>query len=391
MEFPMLSILDNDLYKFTMQYAVIEKFPKAKVRYRFVNRGITPFPSGFDKELGRLVEQMSDLYLTQEEKQYLREKCYYLPEFYLDFLEGYRYDPSEVTIMQRDGDLELYVDGFWYRTILWEVPLMALISELYFTLTNQKPNSYDIIKQTVVDKAKFFNDLDIRYADFGTRRRYSYKNHDLVVKLLKENGRPAFIGTSNVHLAHKYSLTPIGTQAHEWFMYHGAAFGYTRANELALENWADVFQGNLGIALADTFTSEVFFRSFNTKLSKLFDGVRQDSGDPIKFAMLAVDHYKKLRIDPISKVIVFSDALNPQKVKHIVDIVKGKIGISFGIGTNLTNDVGVTPLNIVIKMDSIYTENGRLVPTIKLSDDKGKYTGNREMIEIVKKLLLIDD
>ena len=243
----------------------------------------------------------------------------------------------------------------------------------------------------MLQKAQFYNDLDIRYADFGTRRRYSYKNHDMVVSILKDYGKPAFIGTSNVHLAHKYDLTPIGTQAHEWFMYHGAAFGYTKANELALENWADVFQGNLGIALADTFTSQVFFRSFNTKLSKLFDGVRQDSGDPIEFAMMTIDHYRKLRIDPLSKVIVFSDALNPEKVKRIVETVKGKIGISFGIGTNLTNDVGVTPLNIVIKMDSIYTSEGKIVPTVKLSDDKGKYTGDPEVIEIVKKLLMIDD
>ncbi len=390
MRFPITSILDNDLYKFTMQYAVIEKFPKAKVRYRFVNRGNTAFPQGFDKELRQLVNKMKFLALTKEEKQFLREKCYYLPEFYLDFLEGYRYDPSEVTITQYNGELEIIVDGFWYRTILWEVPLMALISELYFNLTNQKPNSEDQIRKTVLDKAQFFNNLNIRYADFGTRRRYSYENHDLVVRLLTEYGTPAFIGTSNVHLAHKYNITPIGTQAHEWFMYHGAAFGYTKANELALENWADVFQGNLGIALADTFTSEVFFRSFNTKLSKLFDGVRQDSGDPIEFAHMAIEHYKRLRIDPLSKVIVFSDALNPEKVKRIVETIDGKIKISFGIGTNLTNDVGVTPLNIVIKMDSIYTDDGKLVPTVKLSDDKGKYTGNRDVIEMVKKLLLID-
>lgn len=391
MEFPITSILDNDLYKFTMQYAVIEKFPSARVRYRFVNRGKTPFPQGFADNLRQLVKKMHDLALTKEEKDFLRQRCYYLPEFYLDFLEGYRYDPAEVHIHQEGGDLELVVDGFWYRTILWEVPLMALISELYFKMTGQNAQSQQLITQTVLNKAKFFNDLDIRYADFGTRRRYSYQNHDKVVSILSEHGRPAFIGTSNVHLAHKYNLTPIGTQAHEWFMYHGAAFGYTRANELALENWADVFKGNLGIALADTFTSKVFFRSFNTKLSKLFDGVRQDSGDPIEFAQMAVEHYKKLRIDPLSKVIVFSDALNPAKVKQIVETVKGQIGISFGIGTNLTNDVGVTPLNIVIKMDSIYTQEEKIVPTVKLSDDKGKYTGDRDVIELVKKLLLIDD
>ncbi len=391
MDFPITSILDNDLYKFTMQYAVIEKFPNAIVRYRFVNRGNTPFPPGFDRELRQWVEQMKFLSLTPEEKDFLRKRCYYLPEFYLDFLEGYRYNPEEVIIKQQGDKLEVFIQGFWYRTILWEVPLMALISELFFRMTGQKPNDKKVIENTVIYKAGFFNDLAIKYADFGTRRRYSYDNHDFVVSLLSSYGKPAFIGTSNVHLAHKYDLTPIGTQAHEWFMYHGAYFGYTKANELALENWADVFKGNLGIALADTYTSEVFFRSFNTKLSKLFDGVRQDSGDPIKFARMTIDHYKKLRIDPLSKVIVFSDSLNPDRVKEIVEAVDGKINISFGIGTNLTNDVGVTPLNIVIKMDAVKYDKDKWIPTVKLSDDKGKYTGDKQMIEIVKKLLFVDD
>ena len=391
MKLPIPSILDNDLYKFTMQYAVIEKFPKAKVSYRFVNRGKTPFPPGFAEQLRQLVEQMSSLALTREEKQFLRTKCYYLPEFYLDFLEGYRYDPSEVEISQHGTNLSVTVNGFWYRTILWEVPLMALISELYFKMTDQNSDNPEKIQATILDKANFFNELNIKYADFGTRRRYSYDNHDLVIKLLSKQGKPAFVGTSNVYLAMKYNETPIGTQAHEWFMYHGAAYGYTQANELALENWADVFQGNLGIALADTFTSEVFFRSFNSKLSKLFDGVRQDSGDPVEFARMTIEHYNKLKINPMSKVIVFSDALTPDRVQHIVDMIRGQIGISFGIGTNLTNDVGVPPLNIVIKMDGIYTQNGKFVPTVKLSDDKGKYTGDRRTIEIVKKLLLIED
>ncbi len=391
MDFPITSILDNDLYKFTMQYAVIEKFPNAVVRYRFVNRGNTPFPPGFARELRLWVEQMKYLTLTSEEKDFLRNKCYYLPEFYLDFLEGYRYNPEEVCINQHGDQLEIFIQGFWYRTILWEVPLMALISELFFRMTGQKPNDKDFIKETILYKAEFFNNLGIKYADFGTRRRYSYDNHDLVVNLLSSYGKPAFIGTSNVHLAQKYNLTPIGTQAHEWFMYHGAYYGYTKANELALENWADVFKGNLGIALSDTYTSKVFFRSFNTKLSKLFDGVRQDSGDPISFARMTIDHYKKLRIDPLSKVIVFSDSLNPDRVKQIVDAVNGKINISFGIGTNLTNDVGVTPLNIVIKMDAVKYDDDKWISTVKLSDDKGKYTGDRQMIEIVKKLLFVDD
>ena len=391
MQLPIFSILDNDLYKFTMQYAVIEKFPSARVKYRFVNRSNTPFPKNFDTNLKDLVDQMSNLSLTDEEVQFLRNRCYYLPEFYIDFLKGYNYDSSEVSIKQEGTKLQITVEGYWYRTILWEVPLMALISELYFKMTNSKPNNEKIIKSNVLYKAKFFNDLGIKYADFGTRRRYSYRNHNLVVELLAKYGKPAFIGTSNVHFAHKYNLTAIGTQAHEWFMFHGAFYGYTKANELALENWADVFKGNLGVALADTFTTKVFLQGFNTKLSKLFDGVRQDSGDPISFAKCVIEHYKKLKINPLSKFIVFSDSLTPEKVKYIVEKLKGKIGLSFGIGTNLTNDVGVLPLNIVIKLDGIFTNQARYVPTVKLTDDRGKHTGDLEMIKIVRKLLGIED
>ncbi len=380
------SILDNDLYKFTMQNAVINLFPRAKVHFKFINRGHTKFPENFAKKLQESVNQMKNLQLTEAEQKFLQEKCYYLPPTYLDFLKGYRYNPTEVNIKQENNDLQIDISGYWYRTILWEVPLMALISELYFQMTKPEIFSQEKNEAIIRQKAGIFNGLGITFADFGTRRRFSFDNHDFVVKTLK-SATKTFVGTSNVYLAFKHNLTPIGTHAHEWFMFHAAKYGFKIANKLAMENWVKIYRGDLGIALSDTFTSDAFFQAFDTKLAKLFDGVRQDSGDPVEFGYKTIEHYKKLNIDPRTKTIIFSDALNTQKVEELTKEFKGKIKISFGIGTNLTNDVGAKPLNIVIKIVEALPEGRDWIPTVKLSDTKGKYTGDAEMIDIAKKIL----
>ena len=195
-------------------------------------------------------------------------------------------------------------------------------------------------------------------------------------------------GTSNLFLAAKLGTKPIGTHPHEWFMYHGSHFGYRMANALALENWVDVYHGDLGIALTDTFTSENFFRSFDLKYSKLFDGVRWDSGDPLKFTDMAIEHYRSKRIDPGSKTIVFSDALDLERIKEIKKHVSGRIHDVYGIGTNLTNDVGVEPLNMVIKLTAVKPSGyDHFLPAIKLSDSKTKYSGNPDEIELCLKLI----
>jgi nicotinate phosphoribosyltransferase len=227
---------------------------------------------------------------------------------------------------------------------------MAMISELYFKMSAQQIFEESKIIEIAKEKATQFNLLGISVADFGTRRRYSFENHNRIINTLKTYGKPSIMGTSNIYFAKKYDLIPIGTHAHEWFMFHAAKYGYKMANKLALEHWVRVYRGDLGIALSDTFTTDVFFRSFDTKFAKLFDGVRQDSGDPIIFAEKTIEHYKNLRIDPLAKTIIFSDGLNPQSVEEIAKFCRNKIKISFGIGTNFTNDVGVTPLNIVIKI-----------------------------------------
>lgn len=384
------SILDNDFYKFTMQYAAVKLYPETQAKYEFINRGEHEFPPGFDKALKQRIDQMSELALTKEEKSFLRLTCPYLNSAYLDFLQGYRYDPSEVEIIQNGSDVSVKIQGYWYRTILWEVPILSLISELFYELTDQQRDDDEKVIETVKKKAESYQDLGVKVAEFGTRRRHSYQVHELVVNALKQFGGNSYVGTSNVHFAMTTGVKPIGTHAHEWFMYHGARFGFKIANGIGLDRWVNVYHGDLGIALTDTYTTEVFFTQFNKKLAKLFDGVRHDSGDPVEFAQKTIEHYEKMGIDPLHKTIIFSDGLNLEKVKTISEATTGKIGVSFGIGTNLTNDVGLKPMNIILKLISIAEPDIPWTNVVKLSDEKGKHTGDPTMIRLAKEILEIE-
>lgn len=400
------SILDNDLYKFTQQQGVIELFQKDYVKYNFINRGQTKFPDGFDIRLRQELKKMEQLALTQKEALYLSLNYNFLKPTYIDLLKSYRYDASEIGIIQQDGNLTVTITGYWYRTILWEVPLMALISELYFEMTGRPINSREERRINNNEKGKKFYANGLKVADFGTRRRYSFDNQLEVVQDLMscfDNGNPFLVGTSNVYIAMQTGLTAIGTHAHEWFMFHAVHYGYTMANYRALENWVKVYDGDLGIALSDTFTTDVFFRTFDKKFAKLFDGVRHDSGDPFEFANKVVTHYKKLGIDPSSKTIVFSDGLNTDLAVELHKFCKD-LGVkvsttlfnnsqhviksSFGIGTHLTNDVGVKALNIVIKI--VQVKVGDIwVDTVKLSDNPIKHTGTEKEIKLCKDTLRI--
>jgi len=397
-------ILDNDLYKFSMMQAVISLFPKEIVRYRFINRGKTQFPDGFADRLQNEIKTLS--YLTEngrskEDKEYLLSLNFLSP-FFVDYLSNYQFDPEEVTVTQNGGDVDIMIEGYWFRTILWEVPLLAMISETYFEMTGQ--GYYQLASEKVFgtnreitssinrDKGTKFKDYNINFADFGTRRRHSLENHRNVVWDLITSAGSNMVGTSNVYLAKENGIKAIGTMAHEWIMFHGAKYGFHEANKLALQNWVNVYGGNLGIALSDTYTTDSFFNSFDTLFAKTFDGVRHDSGDPITFGEKVIKHYKKLGFsDNVikAKTIVFSDALNFDKVLKIEKVFKGRINTSYGIGTWLTNDIpGVKPLNIVIKMDSVFI-NSEWVPTVKLSDEPGKYTGDKETIELAKRILKV--
>lgn len=388
------SILDNDLYKFTMQQAVCKLFPRANVRYEFFNRGKTPFPKGFDKKLRQEIEKMANLHLSREQKKFLKLKCgRYMDDVYIDFLSSYQFDPSEVgVIMEDDGALRVIMEGPWYRTILWEVPLMALISELYFLETGQKANDRNSREKNNCEKGMFFYAHNMKVTDFGTRRRYSYDNQFEVCKDMKSvfGSDKFFMGTSNVQIAMELDLTPIGTHAHEWFMFMAARYGYKMANRMGLEHWVDVFQGDLGTALTDTYTTDVFLKSFDRKYSKLFDGPRHDSGEPTAWTDKHVNHYKNFAIKPSTKTAVYSNNLNKEEAWRIQEHCNTKgegINAAFGIGTNFSNDVGVKPLNIVIKMVSAQAIPGsdEWIDTVKLSDDEGKHTGHGDSVELAQR------
>jgi nicotinate phosphoribosyltransferase len=373
-----------------MQQGVITLFPYAKARYAFINRGKHSFPTGFAGILQKAVNTMAQLRLSREEKAFLSVTCRYLTPVYLDFLEGYRYDPSEVTITQQGDQLKVVIEGSWYRTILWEVPLMSLICELYYITTNAARNSDTEVMEKTRDKIENYVKLGVTVAEFGTRRRHSYGVHHVVMDALKAYGRGSFIGSSNVHMAMQYQTKPIGTHAHEWFMFHAARYGFKMANALGLEHWTQVYRGDLGIALSDTYTTDVFFRQFDKMYSKLFDGVRHDSGDPLLFADKVIAHYQHMGINPANKTIIFSDALNYDKVARIAAHCRDRIGMSFGIGTSLTNDAGPAPLNIVIKMTAACPEAEGWTPVVKLSDEHGKYTGEEQTIALAKTILGIN-
>lgn len=374
-----------------MQFGVTKLYPDVMARYKFINRGEHEFPNGFAEELQNEINAMASLALTKDEKEFFSTNCPYLSHAYLDFLQGYRYDPAEVKISQNGSDVEVLVEGYWYRTILWEVPILCLISEIFYKLTNAQRISNGEITKRTSDKVDLYNRLGVTVAEFGTRRRHSYEVHDIVMKELTNHKGKSFVGTSNVHFAHKYGVKPIGTHAHEWFMFHGARYGFKIANSISLDRWVKVYYGDLGIALTDTYTSDIFFGQFDKKLSKLFDGVRHDSGDPIEFGEKTIAHYEKMGINPLFKTIIFSDGLNSEKVEVITKAFKDRIGLSFGIGTNLTNDTNLRPMNIVMKLTEISSIDIKWTGVVKLSDEKNKHTGTPRMIALAKEMLDLDD
>ncbi len=383
---------DNDLYKFTMMWAVMQHFPNAWVRYEFVLRPdkktgkLRSFPTNFASNLRRRIQNQNGIHLTKERANQIKQKCPYLPALFLDFLMGYRFDNSEVSITQYGDEIKIVIEGYWYRTILWEVYLLSEISELYFLMIGAKSTfNEDQLIEYNNKKATNLKLNNVRFVDFGTRRRFSWDNHVSVVESLKSYGGKNFIGSSNVALAIDFDVKAIGTYAHEWVSGIASIMGYQHANKYAMELWSETYGGSLGIALTDTFGLDAFLKDFDLKYAKLYDGNRHDSADPFKYTDQMVSHYHSLKIDPMKadKGIVFSNALDGEAAIAVSDYCAGKIPCSCGIGTWFTCDLpGIDALNMVIKLFSI---NG--IPTIKLSDEAGKHTGDAETIDIVKKYI----
>lgn len=372
------SMLDDDFYKYTMGSVVYHFFPRALVTYEFFNRGKTPFPTGFAKALNGQIKKMSNLALTVGEADWLKKIPFMRPT-YVEWLSGYRMNPDEVEVTQEGGDLKIKITGPWYRTIYWEVKLMAVISELYFIMTKQVPDKE--WEQKIENKGCKLQDAGCHWIDFGTRRRFSFEVQNTLVRQMKYFG--GFLGTSNPYLAFKHGLTPQGTYAHESVMAMSALYGPRMANKMWMKHWSDYFEGNVGVALTDTFTTDVFLRDFNIYNARLFDGIRQDSGDEYEWGLKVLQHYRKFNIPTTNKRLVFSNALDTDKYIEIDKFFRKEAQPVGGIGTHFTNDVGIKPLNMVIKMTGADFGQG-MIPVVKLSDDIGKHTGNPEAIELVK-------
>ena len=371
------SVLDTDLYKLSMQKAVLDYAPNTLAKYKFFNRRPEgKFTKVFEEKLDNELKNLETIGMTLQELQWLKINCPFLDEQYLTTLYNYTYNSDEVKFEVKDGELNLEIEGYWHTTILWEVQLMAIISELYFKYcdTEWMYQKYGRVDTKLYKKCDLLKECT--WCDFGTRRRRSYILHDYIINLCKN--KKGFMGTSNVHLAMKYNLKPIGTMAHEWIMGISALEGLRHANKHALKIWANIYKGNLGIALTDTFGSMSFFKDFNLELAKLYDGVRQDSGDPYVFGYMVIQHYKDLNIDPKTKTIIFSDSLTAELAKDLHVTFNDKINVSFGIGTNLTNDFRDSPaLNMVIKM----VECDR-VPVVKLGDGNAKRMGSTDALKV---------
>jgi nicotinate phosphoribosyltransferase len=368
------SLLDTDHYKITMGQVIFHYFPRTRAHYRFHNRAGTAFPEGFANGLRAQIDRLADLQATAEEIAWLQRTVRYLKPTYLEWLAHYRFNPTEVTVQQQDGKLDIDIVGPWYRTVFWEVPLMALVSELYFA--GRRPA--EDWQQRIVGKAERMAGAGVHWVDFGTRRRFAYTVQDKVNEIMRRY-RPLFMGTSNPHFAMKYDLVPMGTYAHEGPMAMQALSGVVTCNEAWMDAWVREYEGDLGIALTDTVTSAHFFRTFGLKETKLFDGIRQDSGLPPAIADMALRHYQGLNIDPRSKRIIFSDSLDDNKLIALHEQFSERILVTGGIGTFLTNDVGHKPLNMVIKLAAVDFGHG-WKPVVKLSDDPGKYSGEPERI-----------
>ena len=374
------TILDTDLYKFTTSYAYIKLFPYAMGTFSFKDRDETVYTEAFLNKLKAEVANLANMALTDKELEYMTRNCRFLPPVYWEWLSSFRFQPEKIDIhLDKEHHLNIEITDYLYKSTLYEVPLLAIVSEIKNQIQGNVANTEEIICK-LSEKVVLSNEHQLSFSEFGTRRRFSFDVQDRVISYLKKSAHYC-TGTSNCYFAMKYEMKMMGTHPHEWFMFHGAQFGYKHANYIALENWVNVYDGDLGIALSDTYTSDIFLTNLSRKQAKLFDGVRCDSGNELEFIDKLTARYKELGIDSTTKTIVFSNALDFGKALEIQEYCRGKIRCAFGIGTNLTNDTGFKPSNIVMKLTQCKMNiNQEWRECVKLSDDIGKHIGSPEEV-----------
>lgn len=384
------SILHNDLYKFSMSNYYIQNFPEASGTFTFHDRNDTEYDEMFVRILKDELSHLSKLFLQKNEFDWAVKNIPYIPQFYWEWLRSFRYEPNKINIwLDESKHLHIEVTDKMYKVTFYEIPILATVSALYHVYKHHGYQLKQEIEEALISgldrKIEIAKEHNLFFADFGMRRAYNPLTEEFVVKYLKENC-PTFVGTSTVSLAMKYGVKPIGTMAHECFMFQAAIHSPKDANFMVMENWVKVYDGNLGTVLTDTYTVDTFLRNFSMKLAKLYDGVRHDSGCPFEFGDKIIEKYKSYGIDPMSKTIVFSDGLDFEKAAEIKEYFAGRIKTTFGIGTNLTCDFpGIKPMNIVMKLKECRVNDRQPVyGCVKLSDVPGKAIGTPEDIENYK-------
>ncbi|SFM90545.1 nicotinate phosphoribosyltransferase [Izhakiella capsodis] len=366
------SLLDTDAYKLHMQQAVFHRYLSVTVTAEFRCRG-DDLLGFYADEISASIENMRSLALSEEEYRWLASLPFFHRD-YLDWLRTFRYDPTQVNVRNHQGKLDIRISGPWLEVILWEVPLLALISEIVHRHRSPAVTVEQAVERLQVKLDDFqqqAHGMDMsrfKLMDFGTRRRFSREVQFAIVSTLKTDF-PWLVGTSNYDLARRLQLTPVGTQAHEWFQAHQQISPVlANSQRAALEAWLAEYPDQLGIALTDCITMDAFLRDFGLAYARQYQGLRHDSGDPVEWGEKAIAHYQKLGIDPQTRTLVFSDNLDLNKALDLYRHFGQRANVIFGIGTRLTCDIPlVNPLNIVIKLIEC---NGK--PVAKLSDSPGK-------------------
>ncbi len=369
------SLLDTDLYKFTMWQTMLHRHPQAQATYSFLCRNPTAFPlAELVPALNEQLDHLCTLAFQPEELAYLRGMRFIKSDF-VDFLRIFRFQREFIHVRANGDSIEIEADGPQVHVMGFEIFVLAIVNELFFRHFDAGAALAEGRRRlsAKIELVRTFGTRPARrhpfeFFDFGVRRRYSGAWQEEVVRTFKEQVPQFFKGTSNVHLARTLGLVPIGTMAHE-YMQGYQAFGVRLRDfqKAALEDWVQEYRGDLGIALTDVVTMDAFLADFDLYFAKLFDGLRHDSGDPIVWGEKALAHYAKLRVDPHTKRLVFSDGLNLESAFRIYDHFADRVQSGFGIGTHLTNDVGLKTIHIVMKLTHC---NGQ--PVAKLSDTPGK-------------------
>lgn len=367
------SLLDTDLYKFNMNQVMFHKHTNLMGEYYFKcrNKDVKFTKEMFD-EINAQIDHLCTLRFSNEELEYLRS-IRFIKDDYVEFLRLWHPIRDYVKTSFKNGEIEIVVSGPLFSAMQFEIYLLEIVNEVYFKLKYNYLELLQSAKDKLDEKIKGFHDgkYQFKFAEFGCRRRLSSEWEDYVIGRFISEGLSGknLVGTSNVYLAKKYGITPIGTYAHEYVqMYQGISsipLAYT--NQYAMKDWYDEYKGDNGTALTDTITTDLFLLDFDRSMCNNFTGVRHDSGDPYEWGEKIIRHYEKYGIDPKTKTLLFSDSLNFDKAQKIYEYFKDRIKVSFGIGTFVSNDTCEKPLNIVIKLQYVNSN-----PVAKLSDNPEK-------------------